>query len=87
MQAEAVVETRIDVELMREAKEIYAAAGLTIEDVIRKLLIRTVHDQSVPFDLFMPNAETVEAMEAARRGELTHFETIDALMADLNADD
>jgi DNA-damage-inducible protein J len=35
----------------------------------------------------MPNAETVEAMKAARRGELVTVGSIDYLLADLNADD
>jgi DNA-damage-inducible protein J len=35
----------------------------------------------------MPNAETVEAMKAARRGELTKIGGIDNLLADLHADD
>jgi DNA-damage-inducible protein J len=35
----------------------------------------------------MPNAETVEAMKAARRGELVTVGSIDNLLADLHADD
>lgn len=35
-----------------------------------------------------PNAETIEALKAARRGELSGpFNSIDELFADLNADD
>ncbi len=35
----------------------------------------------------VPNAETVAAMEAARRGELITVGDVDDLMADLHADD
>jgi DNA-damage-inducible protein J len=41
----------------------------------------------LPFELLIPNAETIEAMKEARRGGLTSFATVDELMADLNADD
>jgi hypothetical protein len=33
-----------------------------------------------------PNAETIEAIEADRRGETKSFSTIDELMADLHSD-
>jgi len=39
-----------------------------------------------PFDLPSPNAETVEAMEAARRGELVKVGSVENLLADLHAD-
>jgi len=87
MLATAMVETQIDERVKREAEEIYASAGLTISEVFRLMLIRTVAEHALPFDPLIPNAETIEAMEAARRGEMTHFQTVEALMADLNADD
>jgi hypothetical protein len=34
----------------------------------------------------VPNAETIEAIKAAERGELKTFATIDELFADLNSD-
>jgi DNA-damage-inducible protein J len=34
-----------------------------------------------------PNAETIEALKAARRGEGVTFDSIDELFADLNAED
>ena len=40
----------------------------------------------LPFDLPTPNAETVEAMKAARRGELVKVGSVENLLADLHAD-
>ncbi|MDB5556283.1 MAG: hypothetical protein JWL86_6267 [Rhizobium sp.] len=34
-----------------------------------------------------PNAETIEAIEAARRGEMTNVDSVEHLFASLNADD
>jgi DNA-damage-inducible protein J len=39
------------------------------------------------FDPLVPNEETIEAMKAARRGELVTAGTIEDLLADLHEDD
>ena len=87
MPANAVVRARIDARVKEEATAIYAAAGLTLSDAFRMLLMRTVAERALPFEPLMPNAETVEAMKAARRGELTTIGSIDNLLADLHAND
>jgi DNA-damage-inducible protein J len=87
MPANAVVRARIDARVKEEATAIYAAAGLTLSDAFRMLLMRTVAERALPFEPLMPNDETVEAMKAARRGELTTIGSIDNLLADLHAND
>ena len=44
-------------------------------------------DKRLPFEPLAPNGETIEAMKAARRGELVAVGDVDGLMAGLNADD
>jgi DNA-damage-inducible protein J len=39
-----------------------------------------------PFEPFVPNEETIEAMKAARRGEVTTVGSPGKLLASLNAD-
>jgi DNA-damage-inducible protein J len=87
MAANAVVRARIDAHVKEEATAIYAAAGLTLSDVFRMLLMRTVAERALPFDPLTPNAETVEAMKAARRGDVVKVGSIDNLLADLHAGD
>jgi DNA-damage-inducible protein J len=87
MAANAVVRARIDARVKEEAAAIYAAAGLTLSDVFRMLLMRTVAERALPFDPLIPNAETVEAMKAARRGEVVKVGSVEELLADLHADD
>lgn len=87
MSANAVVRARIDARLKQEASAILGAAGLTISDAFRMMLVRTVADRALPFDPLVPNEETIEAMKAARRGELVTVGGIDELLADLHADD
>lgn len=87
MPANAVVRARVDARVKEEAAAIYAAAGLTLSDVFRMMLMRTVAERALPFDPLIPNAETVEAMKAARRGELVKVGSVEDLLADLHADD
>lgn len=87
MPASAVVRARIDARVKEQAAAIYAAAGLTLSDAFRMMLMRTVAERALPFEPLMPNEETVEAMKAARRGELVKVGNIENLMADLHADD
>ena len=87
MPANDVVRARIDRRIKEEAAAILGAAGLTISDAFRMMLIRTVADKALPFDPLVPNAETIEAMKAARRGDLITVGDVDDLMTDLHADD
>ncbi len=87
MPANAVVRARIDARVKEEATAIYAAAGLTLSDAFRMMLMRTVAERALPFDPLIPNEETVKAMKAARRGELVEVGSVENLMADLHADD
>jgi DNA-damage-inducible protein J len=87
MPAEAIIEMHVDEAVRQQAQQIYLAAGVTMEDMFRRMLLKTVEDQSIPMDFFRPNAETVAAMEAARRGEFAGQGSIDDLFAELDADD
>ena len=84
MAALDTVRARIDADLKRDATAALAAMGLTISEAIRLLLVRVAAEKALPFDVRTPNASTRAAIEAADRGELTRFESIDALLADLN---
>ena len=44
-----------------------------------------VAKQTMHFDPLSPNADTVEAMKAARRGELIKVGSVDDLLDDLHA--
>lgn len=84
MTENAVVRARIDEATKVEAAAVLASIGLTLSDAIRLLLKRVAAEKALPFDPFVPNAETVEAMKAARRGELVTVGKPSALLASLN---
>ena len=87
MSANSVIRARIDEKTKREASAVLETIGLTVSDAVRLMLKRVAAEKALPFDPLIPNAETIEAMEAARRGETVKSTDIDALVVDLHADD
>ena len=82
-----VVRARIDEKTKDEAAVVLEAIGLTVSDAFRLMMVRIAAEKRLPFDLLIPNEETIAAIRAARRGELGTVGGVDGLMADLNADD
>jgi len=82
-----VVRARIDEHVKEEAAAVLATIGLTVSDAFRLMMIRIARDKALPFQPLIPNAETVEAMKAVRRGDITTVHSVDELFASLNADD
>ncbi|MBW1918471.1 MAG: type II toxin-antitoxin system RelB/DinJ family antitoxin [Deltaproteobacteria bacterium] len=87
MPANAVVRARIDPEVKEEAEAVLAAIGLTVSDAFRMMMMRIAQEKALPFDPLVPNAETIEAMKAARREEVVTVGPEEDLLASLNADD
>lgn len=87
MPANAVVRARIDERIKEEATVVLASMGLTVSDAFRLMLTRVAREKALPFEPLVPDAETIAAMKQARRGKLESFDSVDALMADLNAED
>ncbi len=86
MPVNAVVRARIDEKTKKQASKVLKSMGLTTSSAFRMFLIRTAAEKRLPFEL-QPNAETIEAIEEARRGNLKSFQSVAELMADLHADD
>ena len=82
-----VVRARIDAKIKEEAVAVLDEIGLTASDAFRLMMVRIAAEKRLPFELLVPNEETVEAMRAARRGDLVSVGDIDGLTIDLNADD
>lgn len=83
----SVVRARIDGRTKVEAEAVLASIGLTVSDAFRMMMIRIAREKALPFEPLIPNDETIEAMKAARRGELVTAGSADKLLAGLNAGD
>ena len=82
-----VVRARIDEKTKEDASAVLSAIGLTVSDAFRLMMVRIATERRLPFEPLAPNDETIEAMKAARRGELVDVGGVDELMTDLDADD
>ena len=83
----SVVRARIDGRIKAEAEAVLASIGLTVSDAFRMMMMRIATEKALPFEPLIPNAKTIEAMKAARRGEFVWVGPADKLLASLNADD
>jgi DNA-damage-inducible protein J len=87
MAANSVVRARIDEHIKAQAETVLASIGLTVSDAFRMMMIRIAKEKALPFEPLIPNDETIEAMKAARRGELVKAGSADRLLEKLNAGD
>lgn len=81
------VRARIDTATKERATDALEAMGLSISDAIRLLMLRIANERRLPFEIKVPNATTRKAITELEAGKGKRLKSVDALMADLNADD
>lgn len=81
------VRARIDADTKERAAGALEAMGLSISDAIRLLMLRVADERRLPFEVKVPNAKTRKAIAELEAGKGKSFASVDALMADLHADD
>jgi DNA-damage-inducible protein J len=63
------------------------AIGLSMSDAISLFVSRIAEEQKLPFEAAIPNEITRKAMEELEQGKGRSFDTVEALMIDLESDD
>jgi len=86
MSADTIIRARVDERTKAEAAAVLKGMGLTVSDAVRLLLVKIAKEKALPFAPLEPNEETIEAIKAARRGDLVTVGSPDDLLASLNAD-
>ena len=83
------VTVRVDVErdVRDEAARQLAEQGLTIDETVRIVLEQSAAGCGPDFGPLIPNATTVEAIEAARNGDVVVLGSPAEALAELNRDD
>ena len=77
------IRARIDPKLKESVKKILQKIGMTPSQYITIAFKRLEQERDIPFDLHVPNDETVEAIkEAGNLSNLNTFNTIDDLYKD-----
>ena len=83
MSSNAVVRARIDSDTKARATEALHAMGLSVSDAIRLLLVRVAEERRMPFDVKVPNRETLDAVKELEEGGGKRFGSADELFRDL----
>jgi DNA-damage-inducible protein J len=84
---ETYVRARIDQATKALATEALEAMGLSVSDAIRLFMLRVADEKRLPFEVKVPNEETLAAMAELEAGGGKSFDSLEVLLADLNADD
>ena len=85
--SDTYVRARIDADTKERAADALEAMGLSISDAIRLLMLRVADERRLPFEIKVPNATTRKAIAELEAGKGKRFNSVEALMADLHADD
>ena len=84
------VSIRMDVELKKQAEELFSDLGLNMTVALTMFLRQAVRNQGIPFEITrIPNAETVAAMLEADRiahdPNIKGYTNLDELFGDLKS--
>lgn len=85
--ANSLVRARIDRDTKDRAAAVLDDMGLSISDAIRLLMIRVADDRRLPFAIKAPKEKTKRAIIELEAGNGSKLNSVENLMADLNADD
>lgn len=85
--ADTYVRARIDTKTKDRAADALDAMGLSISDAIRLLMLRIADERRLPFEVKVPNAATRKAIAELEAGKGKRFANVNALMAELHAND
>jgi len=83
LMAGTMVHIRIDEKLKEKAGKALAAMGMSLSDAVRLLLVRVAAEQRLPFEVRVPNAVTVKALQAVEKRKGKTFTSAEALFKDL----
>lgn len=70
----ASVNARIEPGVKKKAERIFADIGITASDAVGMFYRQVVYRRGLPFDVRIPNATTVAALEELERGKGEVFE-------------
>jgi DNA-damage-inducible protein J len=71
------IQARIEPELKRSAEAIFRKIGISSGEAIRMFYSQVQLRGGIPFDVRIPNADTLEAMEELNSGKGERFTSVD----------
>ena len=82
MAKSGMIRARVEQELKRQAEELFSELGLSATEAITLFYKQVTVHRGLPFDVRMPNAQTLEALGQARDGHgLNKYANLEDLKA------
>jgi len=69
----------LDSVMKEQAKNIFKKYGVSLSDAINMFLTQSVMERGLPFEMKIPNNETIQAIEDARNGINADIVTLEEL--------
>ena len=80
----ATVNTRMEPELKTKAEDILHEVGLTSAEAVRLFYMQVCLHKGLPFEVKIPNEETLKAMRDADKRKTRKAKRVDDLFTDLD---
>lgn len=84
MSRAASIHARIDPTLKHDAEKILHKLGLNTSQAINAFYAQIVHVRGIPFELKLPNEETVAAMRELDSGKVKTYDSMKYLWNDID---
>jgi DNA-damage-inducible protein J len=80
-----MIRARVEPDLKHKAEEVFSTLGLSATEAITLFYKQVTLQSGLPFEVKIPNAETLKALKQARNKKgLIEYNSVDKLMADLD---
>ena len=80
-----MIRARVEPDLKHQAEELFTELGLSATEAITLFYKQVTLHRGLPFDVKVPNAETLKALRQARDGVgLTEYGGLDSLKAEFD---
>jgi DNA-damage-inducible protein J len=79
----AMTHARLTPEIKEKAESILKELGISISAAYEMFYRQIIAHQGIPFDLRIPNKDTLRAMKDARNGEGERYDSVEEMFEDL----
>lgn len=84
MHKAATINTRIEPKLKSQAEAILHKVGLTSAEAVRLFYMQVCLQKGIPFEVKIPNKETIKAMKSADKRKTHKAKSVDDLFKNLD---
>jgi len=86
MAKSATIQVRVDEDTKVQSQNILAKLHITLSEAIAMYLRQIIYHRGIPFEIRVPNTETLKAVQDAESGKgLKEFSSVDELFKDLES--